>query len=156
MSRRRSAAKNSRPAGAPSAATLLFRRLAAGFYDLLLLAGLLMLVGFAVIVARQGEAVRPGTLWFQALLLAVTILFYAGFWSRGGQTLGMRSWRLQVVDERGLPPRFRVCLLRFVAALLSLAPFGLGLWWMLWDPQRRSWHDRLTHTRVVLLPKTRT
>lgn len=156
MSRRRSTGENGRPAGAPSVAMLLFRRLAAGFYDLLLLAGLLMFVGFAVIVARQGEAVAPGTPWFRALVLAVAALFYAGFWSRDGQTLGMRAWRLRVVDEHGRPPRFGVCLLRFFAALLSLAPFGLGLWWMLWDPQRRTWHDRLTHTRVLLLPKTRT
>ncbi len=134
-------------------AASLFRRLAAGLYDLLLLAGLLMFVGFAVIVARQGEAVAPGTLWFQALLLVTAALFYAGFWSRDGQTLGMRAWRLRLVDESGRPPPFRICLLRFFAALLSLAPCGLGLWWLLWDAQRRSWHDRLTHTRIVLLAR---
>ncbi len=127
--------------------------MAASVYDLLLLAGLLMLVGFVVVVARAGEAVPAGAWWFQLLVLGVTAIFYAGFWSRGGQTLGMRSWRLQVVMANGAPPTFAISLLRFAGALLSVAALGLGLLWMLVDRERRGWHDLLSGTRVILLPK---
>ena len=131
----------------------LLRRLAAGIYDLLLLVGLLMLVGFAVVVARSGQAVPAGAWWFQLLVLTVTVVCYAGFWSRGGQTLGMRSWRLQVVTTDGEPPSFAVSVWRLAGALLSIAAFGMGLFWILVDKERRSWHDLLSHTRVILLPK---
>ena len=131
----------------------LLRRMAAGIYDLLLLAGLLMVVGFVVVVARGGQAVPAGAWWFQLLVLTVTVGFYAGFWSRGGQTLGMRSWRLQVVTTNGEPPSFGVSLLRFAGALLSIAAFGMGLLWILVDKERRGWHDLLSQTRVIVLPK---
>ncbi len=131
----------------------LLRRLAAGAYDLLLLAGLLMILGIAVLILRGGEAVPVGTPWFQALVLLVCAVFYAGFWSRGGQTLGMRSWRLRVEKTDGRPVDAATALLRFAAAVLSLVPAGLGMLWILIDREQRAWHDRLTDTRVVLLSK---
>lgn len=131
----------------------LFRRLAASVYDLLLLAGLLMLCGLVVVGLRAGKPVPPGTLWFQLLLLAVTGTFYAGFWSHGGQTLGMRSWRLRVERCDGRPLSAADAARRFAAALVSLLPAGLGFWWMLFDREQRTWYDRLSDTRVVLEPK---
>jgi uncharacterized RDD family membrane protein YckC len=130
-----------RPAGLP-------RRLAAGIYDLLLLAGLLMLTGFAVLAGRGFQPIPPGTRWWQALLLFVCGSFYTAFWHRGGQTLGMRSWRLRVEMLDGRPLSLGTAALRFVAAL-----GGLGLLWMLVDTQRRALQDRLTGTRVILLSK---
>jgi uncharacterized RDD family membrane protein YckC len=131
----------------------LMRRLAASVYDLLLLAGLWMLAGLTVLSLRGGVAVPPGTYWFQALLLALTAVFYIGFWTRGGQTLGMRSWRLRAERRDGRPLKLATASLRFLAALLSLAPAGLGLLWILVDPDKLAWHDRLTDSRVVLLAK---
>ena len=49
-----------------------------------------------------GREIGPGTLWFEASLVAVALLFCAGFWTRGGQTLGMRAWRM--VDCGGRRP----------------------------------------------------
>jgi len=137
---------------APPPASLL-RRLAAGAYDLLLLAGLLMILGIAVLMLRSGAAVPAGTPWFQGLVLLVCGVFYAGFWWRGGQTLGMRSWRLRVQKTDGSPLDLATAVLRFAAALLSVLPAGLGLLWILADRERRAWHDHLTGTRVVLLSK---
>ncbi len=131
----------------------LFRRLAAGVYDLLLLAGLLMVAGFIAIAARHGEPVPPGNLPFQLSLLTLIALFYAWFWSHGGQTLGMRSWRLKVEMLDGRPLTMAVALLRFAAGLLSVGALGLGILWILVDPEKRAWHDRLTGTHVVQLPK---
>lgn len=126
----------------------LARRLAAGVYDLLLLAALLMVAGIAVLILREGVAIPAGTLWWQLLLLLGCGGFYCGFWSRGGQTLGMRTWRLRVerLDGRGID--LPTALLRFLAAL-----GGLGLLWIPFDPDGRALHDRLTGTRVRLLSK---
>jgi uncharacterized RDD family membrane protein YckC len=135
-----------RPAG-------LLRRLAAMLYDALLLLALFMLAGGVALLATGGEAVPAGSVWYQAYLLLIAMLFLCGFWINGGQTLGLRSWRLRVESADGGPLDARMALLRFAAGFVALAPAGLGLFWLLFDPERRAWHDRLSGTRVVLLPK---
>ncbi len=126
----------------------LFKRCAAFCYDLLLLVGLV--ASFTLLaVLLHGGAIAPGSLWFQAGLLAIVAVFFCGFWAHGGQTLGMRAWRIRVVSQDGTPLSWPRALLRFVAGVLALLPLGLGLWWGIFDTQRRGWHDRLTNTRVV-------
>ena len=65
-------------------------------YDSLLLLAIFMIAGFAALSLTHGEAIPSGTLWFRAYLLGVAALFFCGFWLRGGQTLGLRAWRLRV------------------------------------------------------------
>ncbi len=74
-------------------------------------------------------------------------------WARGGQTLGMRPWRLKVVDARGGAPSRRALWVRFAVASLSLALAGLGFWWAWMDRERLTWHDRASGTRMIRLPK---
>jgi uncharacterized RDD family membrane protein YckC len=142
------------PADQPRPAGLL-RRLAAMCYDALLLTAILLVAGFVAMAFTGGEAVPSGSVWFQAYLVLIAMLFLCGFWTHGGQTLGLRSWRLRVESADGGPVDARQALLRFATAPLALAPAGLGLLWLLVDPERRAWHDRLSGTRVVLLPKRR-
>lgn len=138
----------------------LARRLAALLYDSLLLLALWFLTSALLLAASGGLLSQPDRpLWLlvllRASLLLVTFLFWAGFWTHGGQTLGMRAWRLKLVDTDGGPVSWRQAVLRCLAALLSLVPLGLGYLWILLDPQRRAWHDRLSGTRIVVLPKIR-
>src|SRR5690606_18182338 len=79
----------------------LARRVAALVYDLMLLAAVLFMLTLAVFVIRGGRAVPPGTLWFQLCLAAVVVWFFTWFWVHGGQTLGMKAWRLRVVRTDG-------------------------------------------------------
>jgi uncharacterized RDD family membrane protein YckC len=127
----------------------LWRRLAAASYDLLLLAGVLMLTSFVVVVARGGAAVPAGSPLFQAFLAAQVAAFFIVFWSRGGQTLGMRAWHIRVELRDGRPVPLPVAAKRFALAVVSLAALGLGFAWMLIDGERRTWHDRVAGTRVV-------
>jgi uncharacterized RDD family membrane protein YckC len=125
-----------------------FRRFAAFCYDLLLLAALLFCFTLLVLLLRGGQEIPPGTIWFELCLVALAAVFFCGFWLHGGQTLGMRAWRIRVVaDSTALT--WQRALARFAAAAVSLLPAGLGLWWSLFDGERRSWHDRWTRTRVV-------
>ncbi|CAG0941831.1 hypothetical protein GPROT2_01459 [Gammaproteobacteria bacterium] len=108
-----------------------------------------MLGSFILVIARGGDALPPGHLGYRLFLLALVAAYFIGFWSRGGQTPGLRTWRIRVERDDGgrlLPAR---AALRFLAALLSLAALGAGYWWMLVDAQGRSWHDRLSGTRVM-------
>ena len=130
------------------------RRLAAVFYDLLLLVALWMLVTALFLPLNGGLALAHDSPLYDAYritLASATLLFFTGFWSRGGQTLGMRAWHFKVVRDNGRPLRFSDALKRAAAALVSLAPAGLGFWWALFDPQSLAWHDRLSGTRLSRL-----
>ncbi len=127
----------------------LFRRLAAGFYDLLILAGVLVVTSFVVILARGGEAIPAGNRVYQGFLAAQLAGYFIGFWARAGQTPGMRAWHLRLQTARGGTPSLAMATVRFAAALLSAAPFGLGFLWMVHDARSRTWHDRLSGTRVI-------
>lgn len=83
----------------------------------------------------------------------VTGLYATISWRRGGQTLGMRPWRTRVISLAGGQPSWRALWLRFAMATLSLLAGGLGFWWAWWDPQRLTWHDRASGTRLIREPK---
>jgi uncharacterized RDD family membrane protein YckC len=127
----------------------LLRRLAAIFYDLLLLLALLA-VATTLITLPFGMPEGGSLLAFQWFLFEIIpLLFFTGFWWRGGQTLGMRAWRLKVVRMDGSPLRWIDALKRHLAALLSCLTLGLGFLWILVDSNGLAWHDRLSGTRLI-------
>jgi len=134
-----------RPAG-------LLRRLASMLYDSLLLIAVLMAVTALVVLVNQGEIDYTHPL-YRVLLVLVMFAFFTGFWTHGGQTLGMRSWRLQLQRRDGGTPTRAQCVVRFLAAIPSLLLFGTGFLWILVDRDHMAWHDRLSKTVVVLVPK---
>ncbi|HET9695066.1 MAG TPA: RDD family protein, partial [Steroidobacteraceae bacterium] len=136
------------------------RRLAALFYDSLLLLALLMIVTACFLPFTGGEAVtweRSPVLYvlYQAALVGVTVAFYGVFWTRQGHTLGMATWRLRVERLDGSLLTWPDAVVRLVAAVLSWLPAGLGWFWSLVDREHRTWHDMLSHTRVVVEPRPR-
>jgi uncharacterized RDD family membrane protein YckC len=117
-------------------------------YDGLLLLGLWFVATALLLVFRRGQALPPGHWAYSAYLLGVSFAFFGWFWTHGGQTLGMRAWKIALRNNRPGPLTWRQAAIRFAAALLSLGLFGLGYVWVLVDPEKRSWHDRLSHTRL--------
>jgi len=133
-----------------------FRRLAALLYDLLLLCGVLMIAVTFLIVPYELIMGAPfphdehlHRLGLRLYLVTTTALFFMFFWVRGGQTLGMRTWRLRLVREDGSLLRPGDALTRLVWATLCLAPAGAGLLWMLFDRDRLTCYDRLSHTKPI-------
>jgi uncharacterized RDD family membrane protein YckC len=131
------------------------RRLAALTYDTLLVCAVLMLVTLAFVALRGGKPVEPGNIFLQFSLFATTGIFFTGFWVSGGQTLGMRAWRLKVEQRSGEPITWGIACIRFLAGLITLLPLGAGLIWALFDPAKLALYDRISGTRVILLPKSR-
>lgn len=130
------------------------RRLLAVVYDAFLLAAVLLVAFFPVpLIPAEWRAGLPVRLGLQCYLLAVTCFFFVRPWSRGGQTLGMRAWRLRLVAADGAPVTQTRALLRFAVAFVSAAVFGLGFFWIFIDPGRRTWHDIAAATRIVTVPK---
>jgi uncharacterized RDD family membrane protein YckC len=124
----------------------LIKQLAAMLYDSFLVFGILFFASALVLLFNQGEAIEPNP-WFSLYLLLTLFTFYAWFWNKSGQTLGMRVWKIRIVSESGGNPDWATCYLRLVSALLSLLCLGLGYWWRLFKPY--TWHDRLSKTCII-------
>jgi len=131
----------------------LWRRFGAILYDTILVIALMMLATALFLIVRGGEAVDPYTLPHQVTLLLVTMVFFIGFWSRSGSTLGMLAWGLRVETSEKQSPSVRQAMVRFVAAVLSWLPLGFGFLWQLWDKDSLTWHDRISGTRLMYYPK---
>ena len=137
------------------------RRLAAIIYDTFLVLPLIMasvaiamgVRTFIVGSPPEGEVVQMNAYLVQLIAVVTVILFYCWFWVNNGQTLGMQAWRIKLVTFAGDPPGARDSLLRCLGALLSLGCVGLGYLWCLVDRHGRYWHDYLSRTELVLLPK---
>lgn len=129
----------------------LLRRLAAAVYDALLLLAVLFVAAFFFIFIFGSAVEIPRRYFFQAYLLFVMGLYFVWFWTHGGQTLAMKTWRIRLVAMDGGAVRWKTALLRFLLAFAGLMFFGAGWWWMLFDREDCPLHDRLTGTRVVLV-----
>ena len=127
----------------------LARRMAAVGYDCLVLIALLMLAEGLLLLLTAGEGLPAESLLHRLYLAAVPLGFFVGFWHFGGQTIGMRAWRIRVTGVDGGTPALGQLLRRAAAAVLSWLPIGLGFWWVLVDGQRLAWHDRLSDTMLV-------
>ena len=129
---------------APSAS--LIKQLAAMLYDSFLIFAVLFLAAAIALIFNRGEAIEASPL-FNLYLLFTLFTFYAWFWNKSGQTLGMRVWKIRIISECGKNPGWGVSYLRLVFALISLLCLGLGYFWRLFKPY--TWHDRLSHTRII-------
>lgn len=143
----------------------LLRRLAAAGYDgMLLIAMWFITTGILVpLYTNSGLPVddfngvlRP-PVWFLQwvlfpLLLIMTWSFYAWFWLRGGQTLGMRTWRIRSRALGGGSMTLNQSVMRFFAGIVSWLLLGAGYLLVL-VPPFQSLHDRISGTETLLLPK---
>ena len=138
----------------------LLRIFAAIFYDLIIVFfGLFMLVGFAVLPVYKGltghESIEAGNLFFPLFLATTAFLYYALSWRIGGQTIGMKAWRLVLVSNDGQKKvTWRQIITRFLTAFLSAAPAFLGYLYAIIHKNHQTLHDLLSHTHIQQVPKS--
>jgi len=145
-----------------------FRRLAAMVYDVLvavavgMCAAMVMIVTLIVMLKNGGldmqgfaepaDLIQAST-GYKLLIQSWVGLWVAGFflwfWKRGGQTLGMRAWRLRIFSTVEEPVTMTRLITRLVGSL-----FGLGTLLVLFDvKEKQSLQDRLAKTEVLKLSK---
>ena len=133
------------------------RRLTGMAYEALLLVGVLLLafvLPHVLIGALTRFLASPGVLW--AHLFLVLCVYFTWFWTHGGQTLGMRAWKIRVVDLNNQPLTWTQAGMRFFWSLISWMVFGLGYVWALFDPEQLTLHDRMSKTRLVRVADNKT
>jgi uncharacterized RDD family membrane protein YckC len=126
-----------------------WRRTLSMFYDFLLLLAIWFIASFIFhLVFRDTNAVyfRP---LFQFYLLFVAGIYFIWFWTHGGQTLAMQTWKMRVVTSSGQRLTTRQAITRYLLAVIGITFFGFGIMWALFDRDRQYLHDRLAGTRIV-------
>ena len=126
------------------------RRLLVMVYDAVIMLGLLVLGSALALPFGDTQKMAFQDFWFTLWLVLVCFAYLGGCWHYGGMTLGMRAWRVNLESSDGEIISWPRCLLRFIVGGVSLATFGLGFVWALFDRKNRGWHDIAGHTVLVL------
>ncbi|MCL9685239.1 RDD family protein [Legionella maioricensis] len=101
------------------------RYIGALLYDTITVLALLFILTGIIVLFNRGQAVPPETPWYQFILVCGALLYYYSSMKFGGQTLGMRAWRLKLVgltQQRLSTPQILARILCFLPAIL-IAPF---------------------------------
>ncbi|SON47991.1 RDD family protein [Vibrio tapetis] len=147
----------------------LMKRLAALFYDAIVVIAVEMMAGgliIAIIFALNaaglmgyGQYIDASdlltrhpvfSLLYTSYLVAVWVGFFVFFWTRAGQTLGMRAWKLRVQNSDGSTISATQALIR-----LTTSAFGLGNFTVPFDPEKRAFQDMWAKSEVIVLEKAR-
>jgi uncharacterized RDD family membrane protein YckC len=107
----------------------------------------IILVFIAAQILDLSRHDRDGVVFL--LLLA----YHIGFWTWKQTTIGGIICQLRLVRVDGAPLAFADALVRGLSGIFSLAVVGLGFLWILRDPERQAWHDRIAGTLVVKVPR---
>ena len=139
----------------------LLRRMAALLYDSFLIGAIWLILGYVIQFMFQFKSnqVVNGIVETDSLVNAITFLmmllssssFYLYFWRRGGQTLGMMSWKLKIISKSCDPITIRQGIIRFLCAWPSFFCLGLGYIWLYFDPENDTVHDKLSKTFIAFV-----
>ena len=138
--------------GIPLQTASIGRRLAALFYEVLVVLAIVFVASFAYHGAAGSMLSGWSRHFFQAYLFLVAGLYFTVCWSRGGQTLPMKTWGLKLVSTGGTSVSMRRALARYLLAWLSVFALGAGFLWAAFDRDRQFLHDRLAGTMIVRCP----
>ncbi len=128
----------------------LARRLACMAYDSMLLIAIFFFATMPLVM-MAGSDLGANNPFFFLYLLTITLLYFCWFWTHGGQTLGMKTWKISIYSDAGDAVTLIQALSRFVLALLGLSLAGLGFWWALVDRDGLTLHDRISGTRLLMV-----
>ena len=125
------------------------RRLGSLCYEILLLAAIVFVAGWSFLACAgllPPALARP---LLQVYLLFITAAYFIYCWTRSGQTLPMKTWRIRLVAGDGTAVTLKTGAKRYLFALAGIALCGAGFWWALVDRDGQFLHDRLAGTRLV-------
>ena len=117
-----------------------WRRFVASFLD-----GILLGVVYSLLRAFMNDDVASG----------LNLLVSAGYFTyleggASGQTLGKRALGIRVIDlGAGGPIGYGRGFIRWIGRIVSAIPLLLGYFWMIWDKEKQTWHDKFANSVVV-------
>jgi uncharacterized RDD family membrane protein YckC len=118
-------------------------------YEILLLIAVLFIAGFIfhlVYHDTDSPYFRPV---FQLYLLSVAGIYLIWFWTHGGQTLAMQTWKIRVISTNEERMSIWQAIARYFFAVTSISFFGCGIIWALFDREGQFLYDRLAGTKII-------
>ena len=125
----------------------LWKHVAALIYDIFPILALFLVTSLILVMIRQGNEVEPKTLWLQLLLFLEVFFYFTYSWKKGGQTLGMRAWKIGIQNHHLMS--WQQVSLRFFTGLVSTSLLGLGLWIRNYHPNQTTWMDTVCGCKVT-------
>jgi uncharacterized RDD family membrane protein YckC len=123
-------------------------RLMSLVYEAMLLFGILFVSSYAFLsIAREAQSGWPRA-FFQVYLLCVCGAYFVFCWTRTGQTLALKTWRMRIIRKDGQPLSLSRALWRYLLSIPGMLS-GISLLWAAFDKDRQFLHDRLAVTRIV-------
>ena len=150
---------NQQPAGDAAEKTITVigfgRRLVATLIDGVLLAAFTFIVAFAIgfvgIFVQMFNPYEPLPLAELIILsgLVLSVIYYVGYWSKSGQTIGNTLLGIKVVTKDGSQLSGGKAFLRYIGYLVSAIVLSIGFLWAAFDRKRQGWHDKIAGTYVI-------
>ncbi|MFK7854371.1 MAG: RDD family protein [Granulosicoccus sp.] len=131
-----------------SSLSMLFRRSAAFLYDCFLLIALFFVITAAVIALNDGQAIQH--FLYKVFLFLVGFIFFDWFWRHGGQTLGMRAWRIRVEGKNTAVLTRKQSMKRYFWGVIL---FGITLLYLPISKRSEALHDTFSNTKIVFYNK---
>jgi uncharacterized RDD family membrane protein YckC len=125
-------------------------RIRAGAIDAIFVFGCFLIFLLIVFFVPEFAFLSRSSMLGMGMVLILILLSYIGlFTTLSGGTLGTDHEQLEIVAFQGTPITPKDAGIRAFGCLVSLGCFGLGFLWAVFDPDRLTWHDKISKTLVV-------
>jgi uncharacterized RDD family membrane protein YckC len=104
-------------------------------------------LGASIAITGGGFHYRSGGSGLQTLFFIFYEALLIAYWN--GQTIGKKAVGIRVVARGGQPVPLGMAFVRCLMKVVSGMVLCLGYLWMLWDPNKQTWHDKVADTYVV-------
>ena len=128
----------------------IWRRILAIIYDSFLIFALLIIMSMPFYSFNIQENFTFKII-MQVYFYLIIQFFFVWFWVNNSATLGMRSWGITIIDERGNGISYKKAIIRFNMAIISFAMFGLGFLISILRKDRKCMHDIISKTYLIKL-----
>ena len=126
----------------------LFRRLASIFYDGVLVVAIVIITSLPFYNFNVEESFLL-KLTMQLYFYLIIQYFFVWFWVNSTATLGMKSWKIKIVDINGNNISYKKAIVRFNVSILSISIFGLGFLISLFRKDKKCLHDIISRTQLI-------
>ena len=126
----------------------LFRRLASIFYDGVLVVAIVIITSLPFYSFNVEESFLL-KLTMQLYFYLIIQYFFVWFWVNSTATLGMKSWKIKIVDINGNNISYKKAIVRFNASILSISIFGLGFLISLFRKDKKCLRDIISRTQLI-------
>lgn len=126
-----------------------WRRIICLLYEFLILIAIIFIASFIFHLVFRDTNTSYFKPLYQFYLLLIMGYYFTWFWTHGGQTLAMQTWKMRIVTHEGQKLNNRIAIIRYLLAVTGTLFLGAGFLWALIDQEHLYLHDRLAGTRLI-------